>query len=94
MSTPAADGANGGEQSHSSSGLRDQSSGSLLSYEVWWCDRYLWLEQHGYQLRPRYHPDWVGSWATKGGLWPEYEDGWPSAVSVLHTRADSLLILL
>jgi len=50
--------------------------GSLEDEEVWskwdvielteteesWRDRYAFLLSHGYQLRPRYHPDWKPSW--------------------------------
>ncbi|KAF4621102.1 hypothetical protein D9613_000140 [Agrocybe pediades] len=34
----------------------------LNPYEVYWRDRFDWLYQCGYELRPRYHPDWVPSW--------------------------------
>lgn len=30
--------------------------------EKFWRDRYEWLQQRGYVLRPRYKPDWVPSW--------------------------------
>lgn len=30
--------------------------------EQFWCDRYHDLLTRGYQLRPRYHPDWKPSW--------------------------------
>ena len=32
--------------------------------EVFWRDRYDWLKDAGYQLRPRYKPDWIPSWRT------------------------------
>ena len=30
--------------------------------EIFWRDNYYFLLRRGYMLRPRYHPDWVGSW--------------------------------
>ena len=35
---------------------------NLLSYEVFWRDRYEFLKDSGYQLRPRFSPRWVPSW--------------------------------
>lgn len=35
---------------------------SLLGGEIPWKKRYHDLEQRGYRLRPRYHPDWSPSW--------------------------------
>ncbi|KAJ3015694.1 hypothetical protein NUW54_g170 [Trametes sanguinea] len=34
----------------------------LSSVERWWIDHQPFLEQHGYQLRPRYRPGWEPSW--------------------------------
>ena len=34
----------------------------LFDAEVYWKDRYHFLNHHGYALRPRYHPDWKPSW--------------------------------
>ncbi|KAG0696947.1 kinase-like domain-containing protein [Suillus ampliporus] len=36
--------------------------GALSTKETWWCERYQWLKDQGYLLRPRYAPDWVPSW--------------------------------
>ncbi|KAI0044705.1 hypothetical protein FA95DRAFT_1561967 [Auriscalpium vulgare] len=33
--------------------------------ERWWVRRYVALEQAGYILRPRYHPNWKPSWSGK-----------------------------
>ncbi|KAF7375711.1 Protein kinase domain-containing protein [Mycena sanguinolenta] len=33
--------------------------------EQFWVDSYEFLLSRGYQLRPRYHPDWVPSWGPK-----------------------------
>ncbi|KAJ7162164.1 hypothetical protein C8R46DRAFT_904157 [Mycena filopes] len=30
--------------------------------EIFWVEHQPWLEEQGYRLRPRYHPDWVPSW--------------------------------
>ncbi|KAM5541462.1 hypothetical protein V8D89_005016 [Ganoderma adspersum] len=34
----------------------------LLPGEIFWKNRYLFLHDRGYVLRPRYHPDWKPSW--------------------------------
>ena len=34
----------------------------LLPGEIFWRDRYFFLEGCGYTLRPRYRPDWKPSW--------------------------------
>ncbi|KAF8836461.1 hypothetical protein BDN67DRAFT_1014679 [Paxillus ammoniavirescens] len=46
--------------------------------EKWWRDHYQWLYEAGYQLRPRYHPEWVASWETRNLDWIDCEDsiGW------------------
>ena len=36
--------------------------GKLHSNEHFWRDHQPWLQESGYLLRPRYHPDWVASW--------------------------------
>lgn len=47
----------------------------LLDMELWWRDRYTWLDQTGYTLRPRYRPDWKPSWLeSKRSRWV-CEDG-------------------
>ncbi|KAL6300712.1 hypothetical protein BKA93DRAFT_828879 [Sparassis latifolia] len=33
-----------------------------LHDEIFWRDRQPYLDDHGYVLRPRYHPDWSPSW--------------------------------
>ncbi len=35
---------------------------SLLPSECFWQKRQLYLQQHGYLLRPRYNPSWKPSW--------------------------------
>ncbi|OSC97551.1 kinase-like protein [Trametes coccinea BRFM310] len=34
----------------------------LLPSELLWKDRYHWMKSRGYDLRPRYSPDWEPSW--------------------------------
>ncbi len=34
----------------------------LSSFEVYWRDRYDFLESRGYLLRSRYMPGWIPSW--------------------------------
>ncbi|KAJ6478072.1 kinase-like domain-containing protein [Mycena vitilis] len=43
--------------------LSDSSKELLSSSERFWASSYLFLLSCGYQLRPRYHPEWVPSWA-------------------------------
>ncbi|KAF5320430.1 hypothetical protein D9611_010811 [Ephemerocybe angulata] len=40
----------------------------LKSREAYWRDRYEWFLSHGYQLRPRYRPDWIASWKSNPNL--------------------------
>lgn len=35
----------------------------LIPFEVFWRERYRYLKEAGYVLRPRYKPDWKPSWA-------------------------------
>ncbi|KAI0629614.1 hypothetical protein C8Q77DRAFT_1076079 [Trametes polyzona] len=34
----------------------------LMPWEFVWRDRYQYLQDNGYELRPRYHPNWSPSW--------------------------------
>jgi hypothetical protein len=38
----------------------------LKEYEKPWRDRYNFLLDRGYRLRPRYHPEWTASWKAPG----------------------------
>ncbi|KAI0744029.1 hypothetical protein C8Q80DRAFT_1107223 [Daedaleopsis nitida] len=49
--------------------------GGLHEGEIFWRDRYDWLEQRGYTLRVRYKPDWVPSWKGTKKMNLEVEDG-------------------
>ncbi|RXW12698.1 hypothetical protein EST38_g13155 [Candolleomyces aberdarensis] len=41
---------------------------TLNAGEIYWREKYRWLLDSGYRLRPRYHPDWVPSWKTNPRL--------------------------
>ncbi|KAJ7162158.1 kinase-like domain-containing protein [Mycena filopes] len=43
--------------------------------EHFWVDHQPWLESCGYQLRPRYSPDWVASWPDTARNHLLFEDG-------------------
>ncbi|KAJ7092012.1 hypothetical protein B0H15DRAFT_883449 [Mycena belliarum] len=49
--------------------------GRLPEHEIFWRDHVPWLKERGYELRPRYQPDWAPSW-MKGPKIPFtfYED--------------------
>lgn len=50
--------------------------GQLLKDELFWRDHAAWLKERGYQLRPRYQPDWKPSWVGKKSRSRfEFEDG-------------------
>ena len=36
--------------------------GQRFSGEMFWVEQQSWLKERGYNLRPRYQPDWVPSW--------------------------------
>lgn len=54
--------------------------GTLHRSEQWWRDQYYILRHYGYDLRPRYHPDWEPSWRGSGKDFFTVEDGQPSIV--------------
>ncbi|KAJ8509195.1 hypothetical protein ONZ45_g8608 [Pleurotus djamor] len=43
--------------------------GRLTEQELFWRDHYDWLLERGYELRPRYKPDWQPSWKGKKKRW-------------------------
>ncbi|KAN0140572.1 Protein kinase-like domain containing protein [Lactarius tabidus] len=49
--------------------------GEIGGPETWWVERQQALQQAGYMLRPRYHPDWTPSWAGTDKLPLKFEDG-------------------
>ncbi|KAJ7512950.1 kinase-like domain-containing protein [Mycena galericulata] len=46
----------------------------LYTNEEFWVDSQPFLLTQGYQLRPRYSPDWIPSWTLKRNFYNEYED--------------------
>jgi hypothetical protein len=67
----------------SHSGLTSGTDDDLFKSEQWWRDRYNDIYDRGYQLRPRYHPNWVPSWKALRRDFYDVEDGQPTIVSVL-----------
>ena len=54
----------------------------LLPYEASWRDRQPFLQSRGYQLRKRYHQDWVPTWREQPEIYPpDAEDFWALPVS-------------
>lgn len=47
----------------------------LSESERYWRDRKIWLEEKGYMLRPRYHPEWTPSWKNTEKNPTDCEDG-------------------
>ena len=64
----------------------------LREGEVYWRDRYDWLLESGYALRPRYRPGWVPSWKATDGYPPRFEDGWLPQVRRSKVTWDTILI--
>ena len=58
-----------------------------------WRDNYQWLHDRGYQLRPRYSPDWMPSWIGTKKYHGACEDGIHLAVSPFESLATRVLIL-
>jgi hypothetical protein len=58
--------------------------GGLDEGEIYWRNKYQWLHDRGYQLRPRYSPDWIPSWVGTTKNFSKCEDGVNLAVSSLH----------
>ncbi|PIL35983.1 hypothetical protein GSI_01643 [Ganoderma sinense ZZ0214-1] len=49
--------------------------GGYLTREFFWRDHQPWLQEQGYMLRPRYHPDWKPTWAGTKKDSDDCEDG-------------------
>jgi len=60
--------------------------GGLDKGELSWRDKYQWLHDRGYQLRPRYSPNWIPSWVETATNVRNCEDGVHLAVSCLHFK--------
>ena len=65
-------------------------SGGYLTREFFWRDHYTWLQEQGYTLRPRYHPDWTPSWTGTKKDSDYCEDGQISNVCPPCLRLGSL----
>ncbi|OSC97558.1 hypothetical protein PYCCODRAFT_1376921 [Trametes coccinea BRFM310] len=69
----------------------------LLPSEVPWKDRYRWLKGRGYDLRPRYSPDWEPSWLNTNLNAEFCEDAiMPTNPHVIDARrrSDGILVAL
>ncbi|KAA1473401.1 hypothetical protein DENSPDRAFT_272897 [Dentipellis sp. KUC8613] len=52
-----------------------ENPGVVAYGETWWREHYHWLQRSGYQLRPRYHPDWVSPWEGTHKDYNDFEEG-------------------
>ena len=57
-------------------------AGGLSRIEKHWVNRQKALEEAGYMLRPRYHPEWQPSWINTDKFFLDVEDGQAQAVSI------------
>lgn len=64
--------------------LQNHASLKLLPLELWWRDRQVWLQEKGYMLRPRYHPNWVPSSGDTPDIFSKNEDSINLTVSTLR----------
>jgi hypothetical protein len=55
--------------------------GILTDPELFWRKIHRWLQEQGYELRPRYHSDWEPSWLKTGRNRDKCEDGYRNRVS-------------
>ncbi|KAF9480297.1 hypothetical protein BDN70DRAFT_905842 [Pholiota conissans] len=70
--------------------------------ELYWRSKQPWLKTHGYELRPRYQPDWVPSWITNPpeepviGLLKREDYRWLNAPTIIDaTRVkDGVVVIL
>jgi hypothetical protein len=67
--------------------------GTLFDSELWWRDQYREIENHGYILRPRYHPNWEPSWKRSGKPFFTAEDGHPTLVSAVYLMPPTLTLV-
>ncbi|KAF8834107.1 hypothetical protein BDN67DRAFT_1016853 [Paxillus ammoniavirescens] len=51
--------------------------GQLGESRVWWSQRYQWLKDNGYLLRPRYASNWPPSWQGTKSNWATCEESLP-----------------
>ncbi|EMD33666.1 hypothetical protein CERSUDRAFT_56679 [Gelatoporia subvermispora B] len=71
--------------------------GSLAPHEQYWKQRQPWLKERGYNLRPRYRPDWKPSWEGTNKFWFECEDGrtpiWSSILDATRISDGKVVML-
>ena len=65
---------------------------SLPKTEIFWRDNFTWFKDQGYQLRPRFAPDWIPSWLGTSKFRLRCEDGHPLLVSFLGNAHRNILI--
>ena len=56
---------------------------SLGLTEIFWRDTSTWFKDQGYQLRPRFAPDWIPSWLGTSKFRLQCEDGHSLLMSFL-----------
>ena len=56
---------------------------NLSGTEIFWRDNFTWFKDQGYQLRPRFAPDWIPSWKGTSKFRLQCEDGYHLLVSFL-----------
>ena len=59
---------------------------SLPITEIFWRDNFTWFKDQGYQLRPRFAPDWIPSWLGTSKFRLQCEDGHDLVVSFWEIR--------
>jgi hypothetical protein len=80
----------GSARYYSSAEQTSREAGTLFPSELWWRDHYDIIRRSGYELRPRYHPDWVPSWKKRGRDFFTVEDGQPCLVSLVLLLSPAL----
>ena len=77
-------------------GLLPLEKGGLDGGEAFWRENYQFLLDHGYQLRPRYSPNWVPSWIGTNKDHRYCEDGiWMEVSSdITLLKSTNILFLL
>ena len=65
---------------------------SLGLTEIFWRDTFTWFKDQGYQLRPRFAPDWIPSWLGTSKFRLQCEDGHSLLMSFLGNTPRNILI--
>ena len=80
--------------SHPSTNSPSSRLESLRETEIFWRDNFTWFKDQGYQLRPRFAPDWIPSWKGTSKFRLQCEDGHPLLVSFLGNTHRNILIFM